>query len=72
MNEGVQQQTQRVYENMALLPLDLFARVIATRIDAGLLFQRSSRFGYRRWRRSDWLHAFGYFLREPLRPQTGE
>src|SRR6266853_6905148 len=31
----VQQQTQRVYENMALLPLDLFARVIAMRIDAG-------------------------------------
>jgi hypothetical protein len=23
MNDGVQQQTQRVYENMALLPLDL-------------------------------------------------
>ena len=35
MNDGVQQQTQRVYENMALLPLDLFARVIAMRIDAG-------------------------------------
>src|SRR5262249_33059043 len=34
MNDGVQQQTQRVYENMALLPLDLFARVIAMRIDA--------------------------------------
>ena len=26
MNDGVQQQTQRVYENMALLALDLFAR----------------------------------------------
>src|SRR5207244_5803653 len=35
MNDGVQQQTQRVYENMALLALDLFARVIAMRIDAG-------------------------------------
>src|SRR5262245_10037576 len=34
MNDGVQQQTQRVYENMALLALDLFARVIAMRIDA--------------------------------------
>src|SRR5262245_24027393 len=55
MNDGVQQQTQRVYENMALLPLDLFARVIAMRIDAAPLFQRSSRFGYRRWRRSGWL-----------------
>src|SRR5262249_35604536 len=32
--DGVQQQTQRVYENMALLALDLFARVIAMRIDA--------------------------------------
>ena len=55
MNDGVQQQTQRVYENMALLALDLFARVIAMRIDAAPLFQRSSRFGYRRWRRSGWL-----------------
>ena len=35
MNDGVQQQTQRVYENMALLALDLFAPVIAMRIDAG-------------------------------------
>ena len=35
--------------------LDLFARVIAMRIDAAPLFQRSSRFGYRRWRRSGWL-----------------
>src|SRR5262249_61588455 len=34
MNDGVQQQTQRVYENMALLAPDLFARVIAMRIDA--------------------------------------
>src|SRR5262249_33450787 len=34
VNDGVQQQTQRVYENMALLALDLFARVIAMRIDA--------------------------------------
>src|SRR4029450_3925152 len=34
MNDGVQQQTQRVYENMALLALDLFARLIAMRIDA--------------------------------------
>ena len=34
MNDGVQQQTQRVYDNMALLALDLFARVIAMRIDA--------------------------------------
>src|SRR5260370_4710640 len=34
MNDGVQQQTQRVHQNMALFPLDLFARVIAMRIDA--------------------------------------
>src|SRR5262252_1754195 len=34
MNDGVQQQTQRVYENMALRALDRFARVIAMRIDA--------------------------------------
>ena len=35
MNDGVQQQAHRIYENMALLPLDLFARVIAMRIDRG-------------------------------------
>jgi hypothetical protein len=34
MNDGLQQQTQSVYENMALLALDLFARIIAMRIDA--------------------------------------
>ena len=35
MNLGVQQQTQRVYQDMALLALDLLARIIAMRIDAG-------------------------------------
>ena len=35
MNDRVEQQTQRIYENMALLALDLFARIIARRIDAG-------------------------------------
>ena len=35
MNDHVQQQAQRIYENMALLALDLFARVIAMRIDTG-------------------------------------
>ena len=35
MNDGVEQQAQRIYENMALLALDLFARIIAMRIDAG-------------------------------------
>ena len=35
MNDGMQQQTQRIYQNMALLALDLFARIIAMRIDAG-------------------------------------
>jgi len=34
MNDGVQQQTQRIYQNVALLALDLFARIIAMRIDA--------------------------------------
>jgi len=34
VNDGVEQQAQRVYENMALLPFDLLARVIAMRIDA--------------------------------------
>ena len=35
MNDGVEQQAQRVYENMTLLSLDLLARIIAMRIDAG-------------------------------------
>jgi Uncharacterised protein family (UPF0149) len=35
MNNRVQQQTQRIYENMALLALGLFTRIIAMRIDAG-------------------------------------
>jgi hypothetical protein len=47
MNDRVEQQTQRIYENMALLALDLFSRIIARRIDAAPPFQRSSRFGYR-------------------------
>jgi hypothetical protein len=35
MNDGVEQQTQRIYQNVALLALDLLARIIAMRIDAG-------------------------------------
>ena len=35
MNDRVQQQTQRVYEKMALLAFDLLARIIAMRIDPG-------------------------------------
>jgi hypothetical protein len=34
MNDGMEQQTQRIYEKMALLALDLFACIIAMRIDA--------------------------------------
>ena len=33
MNDGLEQQTKRVYKDMALLALDLLARVIAMRID---------------------------------------
>src|SRR6516165_4301547 len=35
MHHGMKQQTQRIYEDVALLALDLFARIIAMRIDAG-------------------------------------
>jgi hypothetical protein len=35
MNDGVQQQTQRIDENMPLLALDQFARIEPVRIDAG-------------------------------------
>ena len=35
MDDRVEYQSQRVYENMALLAFDLLARIIAMRIDAG-------------------------------------
>ena len=35
MNDGMEQQTHRVYENMALLTLDLLARIVPGRINAG-------------------------------------
>jgi hypothetical protein len=35
MNDGVEQQPQRIYENVALLAFDFLARIIARRIDAG-------------------------------------
>ena len=35
VDDGVQQQAQRVYENMAFLPLDFLACIIAMRIDEG-------------------------------------
>ena len=35
MNDGVQQQTQRIDENMPLLALDQFAGIEPVRIDAG-------------------------------------
>ena len=35
MDDGVDQQPQRIYQNVALLALDLLARIIAMRIDAG-------------------------------------
>ena len=41
MDDGVKQQAQSVYEYMALLALDLLARIVARRIGAGPLFPRS-------------------------------
>ena len=35
MNDGVQQQAERIYENVALLALDFLTRIIAMRIDPG-------------------------------------
>ena len=35
VNDGMEQQPQRVYENMALLAFDLLTRIIAMRIDTG-------------------------------------
>jgi hypothetical protein len=42
MDDGMQQQTQRIDENMPLL--DQLVRIEPMWIDAGPLFQRSSRF----------------------------
>ena len=42
MNDGVQQQTQRIDENMPLLALDQFACIEPVRIDAGPPFSASS------------------------------
>ena len=35
MHYGMDQQTQRIYQDVTLLALDLFARIIAMRINAG-------------------------------------
>jgi hypothetical protein len=43
------------YENIMLLAFDLFACIIAMRIDAGPLLQRFSCFGYQYWQRWAWL-----------------
>jgi hypothetical protein len=47
MNNRMHQQTRGVDQNMPLLAADLLPRIIAFGIDAGPLFLRSSRFGYR-------------------------
>jgi hypothetical protein len=38
MHDGVEQQTECIYENMPLLALDLFARIVTMRINAGPRF----------------------------------
>src|SRR5258706_2502885 len=35
MHDGMEQQTQRIYQYMALLALDLLARIVTMRINAG-------------------------------------
>ena len=35
VNDRVEQQTQRIYENVALLALDFLARIVAMRINPG-------------------------------------
>jgi hypothetical protein len=41
MHDGAQQQTLRVYQDVALLALDLLARIVPVPVDAGPLFLRS-------------------------------
>src|SRR3979411_257085 len=38
VNDGVEQQTQRIYKKEALLAFDLLARIIAMRVDTGPRF----------------------------------
>jgi predicted lipid carrier protein YhbT len=48
MNDDVQQETQRVDQDVPLATLDLLARIVARRIDAKtLFFMRLSRSGCR-------------------------
>ena len=47
MNDGVQQKTLRIYEDVPLLALDDLAAVKAVRIDAAPLFRRFLRSGCR-------------------------
>jgi hypothetical protein len=47
VHDGMHQEALRVDENVALLTLDLLARIIAMRVDTRPLFQRFSRSGYR-------------------------
>ena len=35
MNDGMEQQTQRIYEDMAFLAFDFLARIIAAGVDVG-------------------------------------
>src|SRR5262249_37877898 len=55
MNDGVQQQTQRVYEIWRFFPLTFLPASQPCGSMQPPLFQRFSRFGYRPWRRSGWL-----------------
>jgi len=47
MNDGMEQQTQRVYKNMPLLALDFLSRIATDRINRAPLFRCFSRFDRR-------------------------
>jgi hypothetical protein len=68
MDDGVEQQTQRIYQNVALLALDLLARIIAMRSMQAPLFRRFSRSGCRRWQRSGGVLALNE--NEPIQEPT--
>jgi hypothetical protein len=53
VDHGTEHQAEGVDEKMALLALDLLARIGARRVDRGPLFPRFSRSGYRSRRRSE-------------------
>ena len=57
VNDGVEQQTQRIYKEVALLAFDLLARIKAMRIDTGPPFSALLTLWRSMMARSGWLRG---------------